>query len=137
MPDPSIDGTEVMERIRERMADRGDDPFLWETEETPEAVARRLRRQMIDVDVENGVVIGERDCDIVPRDYVIDWRVPIVGRIHAVVRRIINAEIRRYLSSSLEKQSYVNRQMVRLLGDLAAENKRLRREVEELREGRR
>jgi len=81
----------------------------------------------------NHISIRQRDCDIVPRYYVIDWRVPILGPIHALVRRIINAEIRRYLLPALEKQSQLNRQMLRILEDLVKENGCLRREIEELR----
>jgi hypothetical protein len=132
--DDSIDAADVRHRIRERIAARGDLPPSWDIDEDPIILADRLRKQMIDPDTEDDLPIREGDCDIVPRNYVIDWRVPIIGPIHAVVRRIINAEIRRYLSSSLEKQSYFNRQMLRVLKGLVEENKRLRHKVEELRE---
>jgi hypothetical protein len=132
--DDSVDAAQVMHKIRDRMAARGDVPASWDIDEDPRILADRLRKQMIGSDTDNDLPIRERDCDIVPRSYVIDWRVPIIGPIHAVVRRIINAEIRRYLSSSLEKQSYLNRQMLRALNDLFEENKRLRQKVKELRE---
>jgi hypothetical protein len=117
------------------MAARGDVPHSRDTDEDPKTLAERLRNQMIGSDSDNDLLIRERDCDIVPRNYLIDWGVPILGPIHAVVRRLINAEIRRYVLSSLEKQSYLNRQMLRVLNALVEENKRLRREIEELREG--
>ena len=82
------------------------------------------------------ILIHQRDCDIVPRRYVINWRMPILGPIHALVRRLINAEIRRYLLHALEKQSYFNRQILRIVTDLTKENERLRQEIEELRQSR-
>jgi uncharacterized protein YaaN involved in tellurite resistance len=57
---------------------------------------------------------------------------PILGPLHAVVRRLINAEIRRYLMPALEKQSSLNRQLLRLVAELVQENDRLRRRVDEL-----
>ena len=132
--DDSIDAADVRHRIRESIAARGDLPPTWDIGEDPIILADRLRKQMIDPDTEDDLPIREGDCNIVPRNYVIGWRVPIIGPVHAVVRRIINAEIRRYLSSSLEKQSYFNRQMLRVLKGLVEENKRLRHKVEELRE---
>jgi hypothetical protein len=79
------------------------------------------------------VTIRQRDGDIVPRYYAIEWRIPILGPIHAKVRRIINDEIRRYLMPSLRKQSTLNRQMLRALNDLGQENARLRQEIKGLR----
>jgi hypothetical protein len=137
IPDESIDVEEIKRQVHERVARRNGTSLL-EQSERPEDVAQALRREMIgDAAKEPGlgetVLVQERDCDIVPRDYVIDWRVPILGPIHAVVRRVINAEIRRYLFPSLEKQSLFNRKMWRTLERLAEENTRLRREIEELR----
>jgi hypothetical protein len=77
-------------------------------------------------------MIRPRDCDVVPRSYAIDWRIPILGPVHAMVRKIINAEVRRYLTPSLEKQSSLNRQMLRILRELAQENVRLRERIQEL-----
>jgi len=136
--DPDVDAAEVAERVRERMAAREDLPQAEGSEKDPRALVDDLRRQMIDRDTNgDGLPIDERDCDIVPRNYVIDWRVPILGPVHALVRRLINAEIRRYLMPALEKQSYLNRQMLRLLDDLLQENKRLVQEIDELRGDRR
>jgi len=136
--DPDVDAAEVAERVRERMAAREDLPQAEGSEKDPRALVDDLRRQMIDRDTNgDGLPIDERDCDVVPRNYVIDWRVPILGPVHALVRRLINAEIRRYLMPALEKQSYLNRQMLRLLDDLLQENKRLVQEIDELRGDRR
>ena len=132
--DKGIDAEEIVQRIRERIAHRSDKALS--NEESPEAVAEALREMISnaerDSDVSENVSIRQRDCDIVPRSYTIDWRIPILGPIHAVVRQVINAEIRRYLLSSLEKQSYFNRQMLRTVERLSQENARLRREIEEL-----
>ena len=135
IPDPRLDAAEVMERVQERMAIRNSVSLPEGVANDPCVLADVLWGRLIDSETEDGAPIREQDCDIVPRNYVIDWRIPILGPIHALIRRIINAEIRRYVSSSLEKQSYLNRQMLRLLNDLVEENKRLRREIEELREG--
>lgn len=74
--------------------------------------------------------LGEADCDIVPRDYVIDWQQPLLGPINAQVRRVINGEVRRYLSAALEQQSFVNRQLLAAVQALAVENERLRARVD-------
>jgi hypothetical protein len=133
--DENINVKEIMRQIRERVASRsGTTPPV---EENPEAAAEALWKEMIG-NGEGGLALGQHvsirqhDCDIVPRYYVIDWRIPILGPIHAVVRRIINAEIRRYLFPSLEKQSRFNRQALRALESLSQENVRLRQEIQEL-----
>ncbi len=132
IPDVGIDAATLMDRIRDRLAGRHSvRPST--TGEDPEAIADALWQEMIMSATDDGIPIRSEDCDIVPRNYAIDWRVPILGPIHALIRRIINAEIRRYLSSSLERQSYLNREILRALNDLVEENERLRREIEELR----
>ena len=137
IPDENINAEEIMERVRARIAHRST-ASLSESEETesPLAVAEALWQEMIGDAAGGGnhIPIQRRDCDIVPRHYVIDWRIPVLGPIHALLRRIINAEMRRYLLPSLEKQSHFNRQVLRMLEGLVKENERLRREVEELRE---
>ena len=133
--DKDVNVQEIMRQIRERVAGRSSTTLP--DDENPEAVAEALREKMIG-NGEGGSALGQhisirqRDCDIVPRYYVIDWRIPILGPIHAVVRRIINDEIRRYLFPSLEKQSRFNRQALRALESLSQENARLRQEIEEL-----
>jgi hypothetical protein len=133
--DENVNVEEIMRQIRERIAVRSGTTLP--DEQKPEAVAQTLWKEMIG-GAEEGSAIGkhvsirQRDCDIVPRYYVIDWRIPILGPIHAVVRRIINDEIRRYLFPSLEKQSRFNRQALRALESLSQENARLRQQIEEL-----
>ena len=136
--DENINVEEIMRRIRERVTSHDAVPSAEEPEESPLAVAEALWKEMIGDAFEEStfsrlVSVRQRDCDIVPRYYVIDWRIPILGPIHAVVRRIINAEIRRYLLPSLDKQSSFNRKMLRALKGLAEENARLRQEIEALR----
>lgn len=134
--DERIDATEIMGQVRERMASRGG-ASSGVGDKSPVAVSEALWQEMIG-DAAGGSSFGNhlpaklRDCDIVPRQYVIDWRIPILGPIHAFVRRFINAEIRRYLLSSLEKQSHLNRQMLRILAELGEENRRLRQEIVKL-----
>jgi hypothetical protein len=134
--DENISVEEIMRRIQKRVAQRGD-VSTSDKEEMPEDVAQDLWREVIgDVGEESAyyrqVPIRQRDCDIVPRHYVIDWRIPILGPVHTVVRRVINAEIRRYLLPSLKKQSSFNRRVVQALKHLTQENARLRQEIEEL-----
>jgi hypothetical protein len=133
--DESIDVEEIMRRIRERIAQRSNG--LSSDDVDPAVVARDLWKEMIGDPMDDTLggklaSIRPRDCDIVPRYYEIDWRIPILGPIHAIVRRIVNAEIRRYLTSSLEKQSSLNRKMLQVLKGLAEENVRLRQEIQEL-----
>lgn len=133
--DPEIEVAEIMRKIRERVAQR--EGVASSEEMEPVAVAESLRAEMIGEPVDSSalgkhVSIRQNDCDIVPRHYVIDWRIPILGPIHAVVRRVINAEIRRYLMRSLKKQSHFNRKVLRALRSLAKENAQLRQQVEEL-----
>lgn len=134
--DEEIDVADIMREIRRRVAQREAGRTHNEVSD-PKAVVEDLRAEMIGESVDSSplgrhVSIRQNDCDIVPRHYVIDWRLPILGPVHAVVRRVINAEIRRYLSASLQKQSHFNRKALRALKALAEENVRLRRQVEDL-----
>ena len=134
IPDPSIDAPEVRDRVRDRMDARRANASASHGGDDPAALAERLRKQMIDSHPGDTLPVSEDDCDIVPRNYVIDWRVPILGPVHAWVRRIINAEVRRYLALSLERQSYLNRQFLGVLEGLVEENQRLRQRIEDLRD---
>jgi len=135
LQDDDINVTELMQRIRERVAQR--EGTSLSQERPPEEIAQDLWNELIgpvggEIQQTLLPVIRQQDCDIVPRSYVIDWHVPILGPINAMVRRIINAEIRRYLLPVLEKQSSLNRKLARALRELAQENARLRQELEEL-----
>lgn len=135
IPDEDIDVEEIMQQIRDRVSRHGDASSL---EKEPAAVAEGLWQEMVGEPVDmpaslRHISIRQRDCDIVPRHYVIDWRIPVLGPIHAVIRRIINAEIRRFLLPSLKKQSQFNRKVRQALRHLAEDNARLRQELEELR----
>jgi hypothetical protein len=137
MTDEEVNVEDLMRMIRQRIDQRRSAPGPGKADD-PKAIAGALRREMIgDASGESGsagsVAIRQRDCDIVPRYYAIEWRIPILGPIHALVRRIINDEIRRYLMPSLRKQSTLNRQMLRAVRDLNQENARLRQEVFDLR----
>lgn len=134
--DDGINVNEIMQQIRERIARENNNTPDAEVED-PVAVADDLWREMIGTTDElfpnQPFPIRQQDCDIIPRHYVIDWRIPILGPAHAIVRRLINAEIRRYLLPTLEKQSRFNRKVRRTLQSLAQENRQLRQELEELR----
>jgi hypothetical protein len=135
--DEDIHVEEIMRRIRERIAAR--EGSLPPDEIDPARVAADLWKEMIGDPTEETAggklaSIRSRDCDIVPRHYEIDWRIPILGPIHALVRRIINAEIRRFLIPSLERQSSLNRRLLQVLRDLERENASLRAELDALRD---
>jgi hypothetical protein len=134
--DDQIDVEEIMQQIRANIARRKGQPEQPEID--PVAVSQeawestigditRFQQQL------GGGPLTHHDCDIVPRDYVIDWRIPILGPIHSIVRRVINTEVRRYLDVSLSKQTRFNENVLRALRYLAQENRRLGQEIEEIR----
>jgi hypothetical protein len=130
--DEAIDGQAIAREIRERVERRVSDATA-----DPAAVADAAWQEVVGRPILHGELVGgsslwEADCEIVPQDYAIDWRMPILGPLHALVRKVINDEIRRYLSRSLDKQSYLNRQLAQAVQALAEENRRLRLEIEEL-----
>ena len=136
IPGEDSGAEELVRRVRARIASNPQDDG-----EAPASVAHSLWQEMIGAQAEHGdrgagEQIRSRHCDIVPRDYTIGWRIPILGPIHALVRRIINAEIRRYLMPSFEKQSAFNREVLQMLEELAQENERLRQELDALRKSR-
>ena len=130
--DENVDVEKIMQQIRERIAARERLPT---GEPDPKSMADELWREMIGGPTDDTLYgklasIRPRDCDIVPRQYTIDWRIPILGPIHARVRKIVNDEIRRFLMPSLEKQSSLNRRLLQILRELAQENARLREEAQ-------
>ena len=136
--DEDVDAQEIVRRVREGMS-RWMDAAQAEGLEDPAEILAMTRRRAFgsSVDVSSWrerVSVWRRDCEVVPQGYVIDWQTPILGPINALVRRIINAEIRRYLLPALEKQSYLNQAILRALESLIQENERLYREVERLKE---
>lgn len=132
IPDESIDAQELMSQIERRISAHNEEA------EDLVAVVQAVRQEVIGMPLFDATLGSERialwqnDCDIVPHDYVIDWRVPILGPINALVRRVINAEIQRYLLACLRKQTHLNRQILYVLQQLADENERLKRQIEEL-----
>jgi hypothetical protein len=136
IPDEDINVAEIMRNVRERIERRSGEVGPAQLE--PSSVADALWKEMVDdgdgVPGEEGAAaIRQLDCDVVPRHYRIEWRLPIVGPVHAVVRKLINAEIRRYLMPSLERQSTLNRKVRRKLRQVEKENADLRRQIDELR----
>ena len=134
IPDEQLDAQEIERRIQERMAQRTGG----------EAGERALDRDQDGVLPGSTPPVGEsarnmvsrwlRDCDIVPANYVIDWRVPILGPIHTAIRRVIHAEMRRFLLPALEKQSHLNRAVLQALAELLQENARLSSDLEQVRQ---
>jgi hypothetical protein len=132
MPDDDeIDVSGIMRQIRMRIAEReggatddvaGAARELWDEMIAPSAAAMEL------------VPITPDECDIYPHDYVINWQNPVLGPINSVVRRVINLEIRRYLDPVLRKQSLLNQRFLDEMLQLARENRRLRYELEAMKE---
>ena len=131
--DENINVEEIMEQIRQRLAQQGKAP----TATNPVEIADALRQEIIgDMDnplIANRIPIRPKDCDIAPRNYKIEWRIPIIGHIHAFVRRIIDNEIRMFLFPSLDKQIRYNRRALWVMRSLAEENIRLQEEIDALR----
>lgn len=125
------EASHALSQLKKRIAERED----FEQEAQPAVdVVQQLRIQMLgdpseisDSDVE--MLVRLRDYDILPRGYKIDWRIPVLGPIHSIVRRLINDEIVRFLFPSLKRQSSLNRQLVDAIQELAYENQQLRFEV--------
>ena len=131
--DDQIDVQDIMRQIRANIARRAGAA----AEVDPEAVSDELWSNTIgEAETRSAleqIPLTRHDCDIVPQNYVIDWRNPVLGPPHAVVRRVINAEVRRYLDASLAKQTRFNETVLRTLRQLAQENAALRREIDLLR----
>lgn len=128
--DPDVDVEAVMDEIRRRVALRQAQEQAGAGED-PEQLAQRLYRQMI-AERDSMEQLTYQDCEILPQDYVIDWHIPILGPLHGMVRRIINAEIRRYLEAGLTRQARFNRQVLLELQQLKQENRALRERIRAL-----
>ena len=131
--DDQIDVQDIMRQIRANIARRtGTAPDV-----DPVAVSDELWSNTIGAAETRSALeqipLTRHDCDIVPQNYVIDWRNPVLGPPHAVVRRVINDEVRRYLDASLAKQTRFNETVLRTLRQLTQENAALRREIDRLR----
>jgi hypothetical protein len=130
--DDQIDVQDIMRQIRANVARR--DGAVPEVD--PVAVSDELWSNSIGgaeaISSLEQVPLTRHDCDIVPHDYVIDWRHPVLGPPHAVVRRVINAEVRRYLDASLARQTRFNETVLRTLRQMVQENAALRHEIERL-----
>ena len=138
--DEEIDVADIMQQIRCRIAQRSGASNPPQSQD-PVAVANELWQEMIEpqadeLTLRQRVSLWQDDCDIIPHTYVIDWRIPILGPLHSVVRRLIKAEIDRYLRPSLLKQVRFNQQVLRELRNLARENALLHQEIEELKKSR-
>lgn len=129
--DENIDVEEIMAQIRQRLNQNDKKPVI-----DPVAVAETLWKDIIgdpeNLLIANRVPIRPQDCDIAPRNYKIEWRIPVIGYIHAFVRRIIDNEIRMFLFPSLDKQMRYNRRALWVMRALVEENVRLRQDLETL-----
>jgi len=138
IPDGAIDTQAVVRRVRERVARHSRDvqgDRLDELVATVDAIWAEVTTEPTSArEGDSEVLVNLDDCDVVPRHYTIGWRAPIVGPIHAMVRRIIYAEVRRYLGPALERQSTMNRQLLQAVRSLTQQNARLREEIQSLRE---
>jgi len=126
---------QLVRRIKDNLTRRGAEQLA--AGEDPLAIAQAVRQawfgERADVPTAKDLAsLVAADCDIVPRDYAITWRTPVLGPLHALFRRIIHAEMRRYLLRSLERQSYLNSVFLGALCELAHENQWLRQEIQRL-----
>ena len=131
--DDQIDVQDIMRQIRANIARRTGaaaevDPVAVSDELWSNTIGGAETRSALEQ-----IPLTRHDCDIVPQNYEIDWRNPVLGPPHAVVRRVINAEVRRYLDASLAKQTRFNETVLRTLRQLAQENAAMRREIDLLR----
>jgi hypothetical protein len=131
--DDMLDVQDIMRQIRANIARRTGaipeiDPVSVSEEVWHSTIGPAAARSALDQ-----IPLTQHDCDIVPRNYVIDWRNPVLGPPHALVRRVINDEVRRYLDASLARQTRFNETVLRLLRQLVQENAALRQELEQLR----
>jgi hypothetical protein len=137
--DPDLDAQEIERRIEARMARRGTVASFADSEDVEQDPGEQVAESP-DIALPaqeaacNAVARWLQECDVVPANYVIDWRVPIIGPIHAAVRRVIHTEVRRFVLSALVKQSHLNRAVLQALNELCQENARLRQELAELRQ---
>lgn len=118
-PDPAINAAALSNLVDQRLAQQSPPPL-----DGP-SLAQEMWQAQFGQAVETGLP-SVKDCDIVPRDYQIKWQNPLLGPLNAFLRRLINAEIRRYLLPALEQQSVLNRQFAETLATLQAENQTLR-----------
>ena len=137
--DDQIDVQDIMRQIRANIARRKGEAIVEDLD--PAAISAALWTETIgeSARMQTGsdrIPLTQQDCDILPHGYVIEWQNPLLGPPHSVVRRVINAEVRRYLDTSLAKQTRFNENVLRALRNLAQENAGLRRELEELRAAR-
>jgi hypothetical protein len=127
---PGGDATRIASEIQQCIAGRAD-----EQADDISTVVSNLWDEMIGPWAAMMTVpIPPAECDIYPHKYVIDWRMPILGPINSIVRRVINLEIRRFLEPAIRQQSALNGQLLNALQQVARENYRLRHELDTLKE---
>ena len=129
---PDLNQAEIAQKIESRLQSRA--ISIGEATAQPSEIldalwSQIIGRERIDAGTTNDPGVTLRDCDIVPRTYTIGWQNPLLGPIYAFIRRTINGEVRRFLAPSLEQQSALNRQLLRLIQDLKEDNNNLRQEI--------
>jgi hypothetical protein len=134
--DDQIDAVVLADRVRARL-NNSDKAGAAAAMSEAQNIAVELRQQLIDrpetsYRLNPELLLHERDADIVPRTYRIAWQMPILGPINALLRRFIHNEIQRFLGLALERQSFLNRQLLKTVAALVEENQRLRQEIERL-----
>jgi hypothetical protein len=114
-----------------------------EVEATLAAIRRRVRaRQGLPPDgpdespAENRSALAEAmDAAHISAHFPILWDVPVIGRAVALVKRVVRLLLRWYINPIVDQQNDFNGAAVRALAELAAENERLRQEIERLNAG--
>jgi hypothetical protein len=136
--DPDLDAQEIERKIEARIAQRERGGPLVASDNVELALGRHVADSSDQATLSDEAACDRvsrwlEDCEVVPANYVIDWRVPIIGPIHAAIRRVIHAENRRSLFPALGKQSHLNRAVLEALVELCQENARLCRDLEQVR----
>ena len=73
--DDNIDTDEIDRQVQQRLAQRKSAANV-----NPKAVSAAVWQDVIgNIDAEEKPWLRTQDCDVVPRNYVIDWRIPILG----------------------------------------------------------
>lgn len=79
-----------------------------------------------------GVLAEAMDAAHISAHFPILWDVPVVGRGIALSKRVVRLLLRWYINPIVDQQNDFNAATVRALNELAAEQERLRLEIEQL-----
>jgi hypothetical protein len=82
-----------------------------------------------------GALTAAMDAAHISAHFPILWEVPVAGRALALAKRVARLLLRWYINPIVDQQNDFNAAAVRALNELAAEQERLRQEIERLNAG--